>query len=92
MVPFILSGVDPLVAFKLIGIIAGLFAFSVIKNILMNFSIPENVSTVLVISLIPTFYAFTLITVNPDFLLSVILLFYVKKVLAEDYGQKKVTA
>lgn len=88
MVPFILLGVDPLVAFKLIGIIAGLFAFIVIKNLLMDFSIPENVSTVLVISLIPAFYAFTLITVNPDFLLAVILMFYVRKVLAEDYGRK----
>ena len=33
------------------------------------------------------FYAFTLTNPNPDFLVAVILLFYVRRVLSEDYGK-----
>ncbi len=88
MVPFLWLDLDPLVAYKAIGLIAGLFAFIAIRDFLISLSTPEHLATLLCISFIPAFYAFTLITVNPDFLLAVILLCYVKRILATDYGHK----
>ena len=88
MVPLILFGMDPLVAFKVVGLVTGIFGFFVLKGLLLDFSIPESDIPVLLLGLIPAFYAFTLITMNPDFLLAVILLFYVRLVISENYGKK----
>ncbi|MHB8092085.1 MAG: hypothetical protein ACYDH8_10890 [Syntrophales bacterium] len=87
MVPFLLLGMEGLVAFKFIGLIAGVFAFFALKKLLLDFSVSEDVSHILMLGLFPAFYAFTLITVNPDFLLAVILLFYMQKIISLDYGK-----
>jgi len=87
LAPFVLMGIPPLYAIKIIGLMTGMAGFLACRQISQEFDIPDQIQTILFFALIPMFFAFTLTNPNPDFLVAVILLFYVRRVLAEDYGK-----
>lgn len=87
LAPFVLMGIHPLDAIKIIGLMTGMAGLLACRQISREFGIPDKIQILLLIALIPMFYAFTLTNPNPDFLVAVILLFYVRRVLSEDYGK-----
>ncbi len=87
LAPFVLIGIHPLYAIKIIALITGMAGLVACRQISREFDIPDKIQTILFFALIPMIYAFTLTNPNPDFLVAVILLFYVRRVLSEDYGK-----
>lgn len=86
MIPFALFNIDLLWVFKFISLLAGVPAFFLFYRLFVKFGIPHQIAFMLLIPLIPIFYAFSLLTVNPDFLVAVILLSYLTIVIAEYPG------
>ena len=83
MIPFALSNINLLWAFKFISLLAGVPAFFLVYRLFVKFEIPPHIAFILLIPLIPVFYAFSLLTVNPDFLVAVILLSYLTIIIVE---------
>ncbi len=86
LVPFIRLGADPLDAIKIVGLAAGTVGFLAFRRIFRDLGFSETSQGLLAFALVPMFYAFALTNPNPDLLVAVILVVYMQRILAPDYG------
>jgi hypothetical protein len=88
LVPFLWTGLDPLVACKILSLMTGIFVFIGVHRLCKDLGQPPLVINIILIVLVPTclFFAFAYIT--SDLMLACMLLFYVSYLLKKDYPEK----
>lgn len=89
LVPFLRLGIEPLDAIKVLGLATGAVGLLAFRRIFRDLGFPETVQGLLALALAPMFYAFGLTNPNPDLLVAVILIVYMQRVLARDFGARR---
>ncbi|NPV05561.1 MAG: hypothetical protein HPY67_12600 [Syntrophaceae bacterium] len=89
LVPFLRLGIEPLDAIKVLGLAAGAVGFLALRRIFRDLGFPDTVQGLLALAMAPMFYAFGLTNPNPDLLVAVILIVYMQRVLAPDFGARR---
>ncbi len=88
LVPFILGGIDPLLATKILNLILGSIAVFGLQLLFSRFSVNEKVRRICFFSIIPGVIYFAYSVITPDLLLATLLLFYHAFVYSPGYSQK----
>ncbi len=88
LVPFLYLGVDPIAALHLLALAAGIAGLIGCEGIFRELVIEEPARTIMLLSLVPVIHAFSIVNPNPDFLVAVVLLFYVRFAIARDYARR----
>jgi len=88
LAPLILLGADPIPALQFLALMTGIAGLIACRGMFRELGIPEKTQAIMLPALIPAIHAFSLANPNPDFLVAVILLFYVRLVLSRDYGKR----
>lgn len=87
LAPFLRIGMDPISSLHLLGLMTGLAGLIGCRGIFRELGLPERAQIILLLALIPVLHAFSLVNPNPDLLMAVLLLFYVRLVIAQDYAE-----
>jgi hypothetical protein len=87
MAPLIRVGMDPISALHLLALATGFAGLIVCRGMFRELGIPERMQSIMLLALVPVFHAFSLVNPNPDFLVAVILLGYLRVVLSSHYGK-----
>jgi len=87
LAPFLRIGMDPISSLHLLGLTTGLAGLIGCRGIFRELGLPERAQNILLLALIPVLHAFSLVNPNPDLLVAVLLLFYVRLVIARDYAE-----
>ncbi len=89
LVPFLLLGLSPLLASKLLSLIVGFLTIIGVRLLSHRFEISDSIRNVITIMLIPIvlYFAFSIIT--PDLLIVCTLIFYMTVIFDRDYPDKK---
>jgi len=80
--PLIRAGADPLDALHALALATGLAGLTACRGLLTDCGIPMDIRGWLLLGLIPVFLAFSLTNPNPDLLVAVLLLFYMRLLLS----------
>lgn len=88
LAPLIRLGADPIFALQFLALMTGIAGLIACRGIFRELGIPEKTQSIMLPALIPAFHAFSLANPNPDFLVAIILLFYVRLVLSRDYRKR----
>ena len=76
--PLIRIGAEPLDALHALALATGLAGLTACRGLLTDLGIPAGIRGLMLLGLVPVFLAFSLTNPNPDLLVAVLLLFYVR--------------
>ncbi len=76
LTPFLLFGLKPLLAVKLLNLIIGFLAILGLRSLSYKFEMAERIRSAIFFSLIPIVLSFSTFLITPDLLLATILVFY----------------
>lgn len=87
LAPLIRVGMDPISALHLLALATGIAGLIACRGVFRELGIPERIQSIMLLVLVPVFHAFSLINLNPDFLVAVLMLVYVRVVISWNYAQ-----
>ena len=88
LMPFLYSGLEPLLATKLLSLLTGLVTIIALRGLSYRFEMTESVRTVILFSAVPVVLTFALFYITPDLLLTCILLFYLAIIFGVNYAER----
>lgn len=86
LLPFMAIGINPLVAAKIAGALAGLLALYGAYRLSLRYEMPEGVRYLVLGTLIPVLYSFFLVVISPDLLVAALLLLCFTLTLEPDFN------
>ncbi len=86
LMPFLLLGVEPLLATKILNLIIGSLAILTVWMFSHQFSLSSTIRRVILFSLIPIVLSFSMSDITPDLLLMCLLLAYLRIIFQPDYA------
>jgi len=87
LAPFLRIGMDPVSALHLLSLATGIAGLIACRGMLRELGIPERIQSIMLLALVPVFHAFSFVNPNPDFLVAVLLLMYVRVVISQNYAE-----
>jgi len=88
LAPFLLSGLPPLLAAKLISLIVGLLTIIGVRLLSYRFQMTERIRNMVLFSLIPSTLYFSLSVITPDLLGVCILVYYLNVIFNAHYSSR----
>lgn len=88
LLPFLLVGLTPLFAMKLLSLVVGLLTIIGVRSLSYRFEMDEGIRSIVLFSLIPIILYFSLLRTTPDLLLACILVYYLNILFNADYPDK----
>jgi len=86
LMPFLLLGVEPLLAAKILNLIIGSLAILIVWKLSHQFPISSAIRKVILFSLIPVVLSFSMSDISPDLLLMCLLFAYLRIIFQPDYA------
>ena len=88
LVPFLLVGVNPLIATKLLSLCVGFLTIIGFWRLCFQFEMTNNIRRAVLFALVPIVMMFALWSFTPDLLLTCILLYYFSIIFRADYADR----
>ncbi|NIR49893.1 hypothetical protein GWO43_15380 [candidate division KSB1 bacterium] len=89
LIPLLAVGFEPLLASVILTVFFGMLILMATRLLSRRFSFPENISTVILIALVPAILSYALNDSPPDFFVILFLLLYFNVIFDKDYTGKK---
>ena len=85
LAPLMASGLNPLLAVKILGAGAGLLALYGVYRLSLIYEMHGKLRTTLLYAMLPVLYSFFLVVISPDLLVAALLLLYYSLLSEDDY-------